>query len=252
MNAIMRKLVYDNPPTYAQYSSYRNYLRRVSKYACAYCTITESESPGATFNIEHFRPEVLFDSLKSTCTNLRYSCPRCNSYKGKLWIPEEDGCIRDCEKCTSKICRTEIERFIDVRIEDPSTMIHLGDDNKLYASSGSKPADYTIKYLRLNRKQLIKLRHVRGFMDSWKEDLLVQKEEAQKKLATVEEEQKIFLSRNFEPSTSKEQAYLGAIETMHAMLVLLAKQSLTHIEEEIRKLDQLVAYRTGSDSVIDE
>lgn len=251
IESVMHQLIYVNPPTYDRYPQYRDYLRSASQYACAYCTITESENPGATFNIEHFRPETLFPSLKSTCQNLRYSCPRCNSYKSKHWIPPENGCIRDCEKCEQKVCRDNIERFIDILCEDPATMLYLGEDNKLHAFLGSKPADYTIKYLRLNREQLIKLRYVRRFMDSWQKDLVEKKNDAEKKLAKIKDEQKSFLDQNITASTQREQQCLDAMKTMYEMLVLTAEQSLFQIEQEIGRLNKLMTYRTGSDSIID-
>ena len=63
-NGIMPKLEYLNPPKYDQYSKYREYLRKATDFSCAYCTISESESPGATFNIDHFRPQKEFPSLE--------------------------------------------------------------------------------------------------------------------------------------------------------------------------------------------
>lgn len=252
IESVMHKLIYANPPTYDRYPQYRGYLRSATQYACAYCTITESENPGATFNIEHFRPEALFPSLKSTCQNLRYSCPRCNSYKSKHWIPRENGCIRNCEKCDQKVCKDNIERFIDVLAENPATMLYLGDDNILYAYSGSKPADYTIKYLRLNREQLIKLRYVRRFMDSWQKDLVAKKKDAEEKLNKIRAEQKSFFDQNIIASTHKEKQCLDAMKTMYEMLILTAEQSLFQIEEEIERLNKLVAYRVGSDSLIDD
>ncbi len=250
--SVMHQLIYKNPPTYDRYPQYRDYLRSATQYACAYCTITESENPGATFNIEHFRPEALFPSLKSICQNLRYSCPRCNSYKSKHWIPQENGCIRNCQSCERKVCKANIERFIDVLTEDPATMVYLGDDNKLHAFSDSKPADYTIKYLRLNREQLIKLRYVRRFMDSWRKDLVEKKKDAEEKLAKIKDEQKSFLEQNIVATTQKERQCLAAMSTMYELLVLTAEQSLFQIEQELVRLNRLVTYRTGSDSVIDE
>ena len=252
IESVMHQLIYANPPKYDRYPQYRDYLRSASQYACAYCTITESENPGATFNIEHFRPEALFPSLKSTCLNLRYSCPRCNSYKSKHWIPVESGCIRNCQSCAQKACKNNIERFIDVLTEDPATMLYLGDDNKLHAFSGSKPADYTIKYLRLNREQLIKLRYVRRFMDSWRKDLVEKKKDAEEKLAKINDEQKRFLEQNIVAFTQKEQQCLAAMSTMYELLVLTAEQSLFQIEQEIVRLNRLMSCRTGSDAVINE
>ena len=63
-NGIMPKLEYLNPPKYDQYPKYREYLRKVTDFSCAYCTISESESPGATFNIDHFRPQKNSPPLK--------------------------------------------------------------------------------------------------------------------------------------------------------------------------------------------
>lgn len=101
-NGIMPKLEYLNPPKYDQYPKYRDYLRKVTDFSCAYCTISESESPGATFNIDHFRPQKEFPSLEASCENLRYTCPRCNSYKRSRWIQRTAGCIRDCKTCTTQ------------------------------------------------------------------------------------------------------------------------------------------------------
>ena len=252
IDSVMQQLTYANPPVYSHYSRYRDYLRNVSHHSCAYCTITESENPGATFNIEHFRPETLFPALSSFCKNLRYSCPRCNSYKSSRWISIEDGCIRNCENCDSKVCDKNIERFVDVLNENPSTMLYLGGDNKLYAYSGSKPADYTIKYLRLNREQLIKLRHVRRFMDSWQKDLLAKKKDAEDKLAKIKDEKNLFLTQSPSPSTHKEQLCIDAIKTMYELLTLTAEQSLSCIDEELERLYKLEAYRVGNDSLIDE
>lgn len=124
-NGIMPKLEYLNPPKYDQYPKYRKYLRKATGFSCAYCTISESESPGATFNIDHFRPQKEFPSLEASCENLRYTCPRCNSYKRNRWIQRTAGCIRDCKTCTTHVCKENIPRFIDTLKELPSEHISL-------------------------------------------------------------------------------------------------------------------------------
>ena len=171
------KLDYKDPPSYRTVGSYRPYLRKISNYSCAYCNISEAESSGATFNIDHFRPKILFSNLATECSNLRYSCPRCNSYKSDNWISVEEGCSRDCDSCTKHICQQDIPRFIDVLNEDPSQIMYLANDQKIYVCSGSKVAQYTIDYLRLNRMQLIRLRHMREFMDKWEQSLIEKLEE---------------------------------------------------------------------------
>ena len=132
-NGIMPKLEYLNPPKYDQYPKYRDYLRKVTDFSCAYCTISESESPGATFNIDHFRPQKEFPSLEASCENLRYTCPRCNSYKRSRWIQRTAGCIRDCKTCTTHVCKENIPRFIDTLKELPSEHIFLNEDDMLCA-----------------------------------------------------------------------------------------------------------------------
>lgn len=126
----MPKLEYLNPPKYDQYSKYREYLRKATDFSCAYCTISESESPGATFNIDHFRPQKEFPSLEASCENLRYTCPRCNSYKRNRWIQRTAGCIRDCKTCTTHVCKENIPRFIDTLKELPSEHIFLNEDDR--------------------------------------------------------------------------------------------------------------------------
>lgn len=250
IDAIMPKLEYIDPPQYKAYSSYREYLRKSTNYSCAYCTISESESPGATFNIEHFRPKKYFASLKAKCENLRYSCPRCNSYKGDLWISEADGCSRNCEECEQPACIKNINRFIDTIQEEPSEVIFLGEDDKLYAYNGSKPANYTIQYLRLNRAQLIKLRHIRRFMDSWLLELQNKRKKAVEYLETMKKGQKEqIISRD---SDEKSNINHNIIATMYEMIVRQAENSVLLIDEEICRLNYLIAQRSGSDEVISE
>lgn len=250
IDAVMTKLQYIDPPEYGVYGRYREYLRKSTHYSCAYCTISESEAPGATFNIEHFRPRKYFPELATKCENLRYSCPRCNSYKGDLWILEATGCSRDCEKCTHHVCQENIARFINPMREDPSKAIFWGEDDRLYAYNGSKPADYTIKYLRLNRAQLIKLRHVRRFMDSWLDDLQLRRKKAVECLDEIRIKQRDFSDAIKSTSSGQNPNYQDAIATMYEMMATQSEQSLLFIDEEIRKLNVLINLRSGSDEVI--
>jgi len=250
VDAVMTKLQYVNPPEYGTYESYREYLRKSSKYSCAYCTISESEAPGATFNIEHFKPRKYFPKLATKCENLRYSCPRCNSYKRDLWISEEMGCSRNCRDCTHYVCQENIARFIDPMREDPSKAIFLGEDDKLHAYTDSKPADYTIKYLRLNRAQLIKLRHVRRFMDSWLEELKDRRKKAEASLNEIRAKQNVFSEAIKTSSSEQNSTYQDVVATMYEMMATQSEQSLLFIDEEIRKLNILIDLRSGCDEVI--
>ncbi|MEG0835378.1 MAG: hypothetical protein RR413_08020 [Christensenellaceae bacterium] len=250
IDAIMMKLHYINPPEYNTYASYREYLRKSADYSCAYCTTSESEAPGATFNIEHFKPRKFFPSLAAKCENLRYSCPRCNSYKGDLWIPEARGCSRNCKECAHHVCQENIERFIDPMKEDPSKVIFLGKDDKLYAYADSKPANYTIRYLRLNRAQLIKLRHVRRFMDSWLEELKDKRKKAVDSLDEIRAKQNSYCEVAKISASEQSSTYHDVIVTMYEMMATQAEQSLLFIDEEIRKLNILIRLRSGCDEII--
>lgn len=248
IDPLMPQIKYINPPAYKHHSKYRDYLRKAANYSCAYCTISESESPGATFNIEHFRPQTYFKNLSAKCDNLRYTCPRCNSYKSSLWISEEEGCNRKCESCINAVCKNNIERFIDQTCEDPSKMIYLGEDDNLYAYDGSKPANYTIRYLRLNRAQLVKLRHVRRFMDCWYLELKSKREKAVEYLKTMEKKLNDFVASKEAPLNEKSRIYQETIETMYSILILEAEQSVLLIDGEMYKLKYLIEQRAGCDS----
>ena len=246
-NGVMPQLEYLNPPEYDKYPQYREYLRKATDFSCAYCTISESESPGATFNIDHFRPQKEFPSLESSCENLRYACPRCNSYKRDKWIATDAGCNRKCNTCTIHVCKENIPRFIDALKEHPSEHIFLDEHDVLCAYAGSNPANYTINYLRLNRAQLVKLRHTRRFMDSWLKDLLQKREVAAKRLSELEMRKQDFLSKEYSCNASASNLHIDMLKTMFEMVTTLAEQTVLMIDEEIQKLSILIEKRSGSD-----
>ncbi len=167
----MKKIVYNNMPTYDSPEDYREYVAKSCEYSCVYCTLTESESSGATFNIDHFRPQKLFPKLYSECSNLRYSCPRCNSYKRARWIAQEYGCIRDCESCKKKVCKSDIPRFIDGFEENPEDFLIINSEYIIVPKNNSKVGKYTIDSLRLNRAQLVKIRKIRAFINEWEDEM---------------------------------------------------------------------------------
>lgn len=88
-------------------------------------------------------------------------------------------------------------------------------------------------------------------MDNWQKDLVAKKKDAEEKLARIKDEQRSFLEQDIVASTQREQQCIEAMNTMYEMLVLTAEQSLFQIEQEIGRLDKLMTYRTGSDSIID-
>ena len=88
-------------------------------------------------------------------------------------------------------------------------------------------------------------------MDSWQHDLIEQKKEANAKLQKIKGEQQEFLSQKYIPSTRKEKILLDAMKTMYEMLALLAEQLVSQTDEELDRLNKLIAYRAGSDSLIE-
>lgn len=186
---IMKKIKYDNEPQYDEPELYRKYVSEKCNFACVYCTVTESESCGATFNLDHFRPKKLFPKLYSDCSNLRYACPRCNSYKRARWIAETDGCIRDCDSCTSKVCTKDIDRFIDVLNENPEDYIELDQDQIIRPINNSNVGSYSILSLRLNREQLIKLRKTRLYLAEWINQINMMQEELDLRMDSLKEKE---------------------------------------------------------------
>lgn len=248
----MKKIEYNNIPSENSYEKYREFLRISSDYSCVYCTIKESESPGATFNIDHFRPVKYFPQLKLKCENLRYSCPRCNSYKRDNWIKDKDGCIKDCIKCNTKACTKNVFRFIDCLVEDPNDYIELNDLCELISINDSKVAEYTIKYLRLNRKQLIKLRNVRKFLELWKQELFQSLKESEKQIKNIESQFNEFNVVYPEDETieykTEVQLLIKLARIQFDILLTQAKHSKEFVESEIYRLEYILEKRKNSDS----
>jgi len=71
---------------YADYSSYKPYLRSDFRNRCGYCDDIDSICGGARgFHIDHFRPKATFGHLKNEYNNLVYACPYCNGAKSNDW-----------------------------------------------------------------------------------------------------------------------------------------------------------------------
>ncbi len=252
IDCVMKHLSYLNPPDIKSYKSpiCREYLRKVSDYSCAYCTITESEAPGAAFHVEHFRPQSEFPHLKDELSNLRYACPRCNLIKGSHWIRQEDGCIRNCEQCDTKHCHENVYRLIDCFFENPQEHIKLNENNLLEAVDGSKPGIHTINYLRLNRAQLVKLRQTRRYIDLWKQELESMREAIINRITYVEREQSRFeqmLKAQHVDQSEPVKQLQDVIALLFAMLSEETNYSLKFVDLEIEKVNTLLGMRIGPD-----
>lgn len=237
MNTFFKKITYSNPPKYDKPEKYRDYIAKNSDYSCAYCSLMESENLGATFNIDHFKPKALFPLLYAECENLRYSCPRCNSYKRAKWITIEQGCRRKCTSCTNRVCKDDIPRFIDCLEEDPNEIFEVSSDFKLLVKNNSKVAQYTIDALRLNRVQLIKMRYARVELNKIYQDI-----KTMKNMLKLRKDGIISLKTFFDKlkeNASEDVDLIDTIGTLFEMILLCIDHEETfvkHIEDKIFKI----------------
>lgn len=137
MNSLILKR--SAPTVYAAYESYRPYLRIDFWFSCAYCSLGEAELSGIRFEVEHYLPEEFFDELKSTYSNLYYSCSKCNGFKGTYFPTDEQ--------------RRNGHYIIRVDEECPLDHFYVEGDKLIPVTP---TGEFNIEWLYLNR-QLLKL-----------------------------------------------------------------------------------------------
>lgn len=129
-------------------SNYRDYvdlLRFDFWYACAYCTLCESEALGIGFEVDHYIPRKHHQDLINDYSNLMWSCRHCNRHKSDFF-PN-----------TEQISKGHVILRPDK--DDPSE--HLEIDN--YNLKGkSQTGEFNIDKLNLNRLPLQRLRELRN------------------------------------------------------------------------------------------
>ena len=140
-----------NVPQLANYQDYRTILRGDFLRHCAYCTIHEDEAGGVDFfEIDHHRPKSKpeFVHLINDYNNLYWSCHGCNKKgaKGENW-PSDD-------------LYNGGFRFFDPTAED-AYQIHMRETRAGRLIEKTNTGDYSIRFLRLNRDGLVKLRRGR-------------------------------------------------------------------------------------------
>lgn len=135
-------------PFERKYAKYKAYLRQDFLYECIFCTIHENDLGGPRgMHVEHLRPKALpcFAHLECEYENLLYACPVCNSYKGIDWPsdrPVDEG-----------------KGYPDPCQVDYDDHIVLMDD--LRVTGRTAVGAYLVRRLRLNRKQVLKIRRKR-------------------------------------------------------------------------------------------
>lgn len=76
-------------PRYADYESYRDWLRDEFCFRCVFCLRREQwERRCAGFHIDHFLPQSAQPTRVLDYDNLLYVCASCNAVKGDLEVPD--------------------------------------------------------------------------------------------------------------------------------------------------------------------
>jgi uncharacterized protein (TIGR02646 family) len=145
-NKLTRPLALQRTPVKkkSRYSDYREELRRDCWYACSYCSMTEIESQGIGFEIDHYIPQKKAPSLVNEYDNLFWSCEVCNRRKGDYHpnsLQEQKG-------------------YKILRIDNDSMEDHfvLSDLN---LSGLTETGNFNINWLDLNRYALRHIRELR-------------------------------------------------------------------------------------------
>jgi hypothetical protein len=114
------------PQGYADYESYRPWLRDEFAFRCVYCLLREQWGRvRGTFDIDHFLPVVQHPEQEQTYENLLYSCATCNAAKGSRVIPDPsqvliEGDVRVDEDGTIQARTRAARRLIRVLgLDDP-------------------------------------------------------------------------------------------------------------------------------------
>jgi len=110
------------PSGYADYRSYRPWLRDEFMFRCAYCLQRETwVRRFGQFDIDHFQPQILRPDITVSYENLVYSCHGCNLVKGvnTLEVPSSVSLRVDRDGVISSL-NDHGERIIDVLcLDDP-------------------------------------------------------------------------------------------------------------------------------------
>ncbi len=127
------------------YSEYRQVLRDDFFYSCAYCTLSEFEAQGLSFEIDHYEPQTSRPDLENDYSNLMYSCDECNRLKSDIAPPAN--------------ALLEGHRFFRPD-NDPWDHHFVSSGQRL--NSKSNVGEFSIESLDLNRQSLRRLRDLRA------------------------------------------------------------------------------------------
>jgi len=84
------------PAGYANYESYRPWLRDEFAFRCVYCLKREQWGVlKAAYHLDHFRAQVHQPQAALDYDNLLYACAACNTAKGNAEVPDPCHCMLD-------------------------------------------------------------------------------------------------------------------------------------------------------------
>lgn len=147
------------PPSYADYRSYKQFLRIEFNHQCAYCEIREAEDGGSQkFHIDHYKPKNHFPLEINIYSNLFYCCSTCNCFKGSFWP-------------------TFIQKFLGKFILNPCDHDFDKNYDRMNAEweAKSKTATWNIDRLRLNAPKIQQIRKDRAHFIKFLAELETQK-----------------------------------------------------------------------------
>ena len=133
-----------SPKASTSYTDYKDILRFDFFYSCAYCTMTECEARGITFEIDHYESKRARSDLIAEYSNLMWSCEECNGLKLDLIPPKK--------------ARADGYRFF--RPDEDIYEDHFEPDGFRVAPK-TNVGEFTIDGVRLNRLSLRRLRELR-------------------------------------------------------------------------------------------
>src|SRR5262245_11927234 len=108
------------PRGYADYTSYRPWLRDEFSFRCVYCLLREQWGRvRGIYAIDHFLPVAHHPGLAANYNNLLYACATCNTAKGDREVPDPlavlmNGAVRVAEDGTIHADDSEAARLIEL------------------------------------------------------------------------------------------------------------------------------------------
>lgn len=171
-------------PQNGKYSDWKGIIAHEGFCQCVYCSTKDSRLGGIrNYHVEHFKPKSKFPALKNDISNLYYSCPICNVFKGNDWHDPQSNFDRPFYPNPSKINYSMLF-FVDMQ----------GN-----ITGRNTTGQYIVIKLGLNRRQLVIDRRLNQLILAY---------------STIRSEYNEIIKNLFELSKSNHDA-LGLIEELH-------------------------------------